>query len=273
MSELIDWDDFKESGYSKLSFTLRGPPSEIDMSNNSYAAIRSGPAFCGFDNVGMSSFGVLFLDSDGKIITSTTQEVGVSISLAGPFWKTIAGKRIGFSIKSYDEVPYSYSAPRSTGGTMYCRTDENPTLYGTLCDKSRSFQINGQGLNSQPLPSPYGRWDIEVVEGVDLLRARGVAGLSIVSSFKAVKAEEQICINPRVAALEVRVNDGSFVAGSKFGAVFENGILPSFLGGIGSSITLVLILSAVALMVYRKRLPSNEALEVQEEREPLKSEI
>ena len=202
VTELVDWDDFVESGYAKLSFALNGPVvPNLDVDNITSRVARSGPFFCGYDNVGMTSFGVLFFDSAGNIISSSQEDVAISITLSGPFWKTVNGVRTGFSLKAYEKVPYQYSKPKILEGSRYCRTDENPTLYGELCDKSRSFQLKNEGLDSQPLPSPYAKWDVEVVEGKDLLKSRGATSLAIIASFKATKNDDLFCVAPRTQLL------------------------------------------------------------------------
>ena len=261
MTELVDWDDFVEGGYSQLSFTLQGPAGgNRDSDNITTAIARSGPYFCGFDNVGMTSFGVLFFDAAGNVISSDTEEVGVSISLSGPFWKSVDGSRTGFSLKSYDNVPYQYSRPRSVEGSRYCRTDENPTLYGELCDKSRSFQIDDEGLDSQPLPSPYAKWDITVVEGKSLLRSRGAASLAVITSFKATKNEDLLCVSPRTAPLSV---SSSLVTDDFSSGAQETA---TALGGVAAA---VVALGAVVLgvVVYRRR--KQEALEGEGEDESM----
>lgn len=261
VSELVDWDDFVEGGYSQLSFALQGPAGgSYDLDNVSTSVARSGPYFCGFDNVGMTSFGVLFFDAAGNIISSDSQEIGVSVSLSGPFWKTADGSRVGFSLKSYDNVPYQYSRPRTVGGSRFCRTDENPTLYGELCDKSRSFQIDDEGLDSQPLPSPYAKWDVTIVEGKELLRSRGASGLAVIASFKATKNDELLCVAPRTGALRV-----SAVAST--GSPPEANAAESVAGGFaaGAAVVGALVLGVVA---YRRRKQTADVDEEGEEMLP-----
>lgn len=230
-----------DGGYSQIAFTLHGPAEgRPDLDNVTSVISRSGPYFCGFDNIGMTSFGVLFFDAQGNVISSDSEDISVTISLSGPFWKTVDGERAGFALKSYDNVPYQYSKPRIVGGSRFCRTDENPTLYGELCDKSRSFQIEDRGLDSQPLPSPYAKWDINVVGGKELLRSRGAAGLAVIASFKATKNDDMLCVAPRLAPLKVvdfstsKSKATDLDAGGFFGGGFAAGAAVMGAGVLGA---------------------------------------
>ena len=134
---MVDLVRFNETGYKNFSFTLSGPPEAAydPLVNLSSEEIRLGPYFCAYDNIGMQSFGVVFLDSNFDIIGNSTHDIGLSITLGGPFIKTAAGVRAGFALKPYENVVYRYSLPQIINGDRFCRTDETPTLFGEVCDK------------------------------------------------------------------------------------------------------------------------------------------
>ena len=210
VTELIDMEQFRDSGYQQISFALNGPPENAYGTNPlNVVDLRNGPYFCNYDNIGMTSFGLIFLDGDGNIIADEDVEIGVSVTLSGPFFKTIGGTRKGFSLRAYEDVIYRYSRPKTLEGARYCRTDETPTLFGQICDKGRSFEIETDGLNSQPLPSPYAKWDVKVTQGAGLLASKSVAGVKLITTFNAIRNEDMLCRGERQDYLFVAQSSSS----------------------------------------------------------------
>lgn len=128
-------ESFIQGGFDNFSFSLSGPPTDAFVRTNlSTSALRDGPYFCKYDNIGMTSLGILFFNETEDVIAAD-EEIGLSVTLNSPFYKHKDGVRTAFSLSGLNDIPYRYSQPRSVSGELYCRTDERPTLFGTVCDK------------------------------------------------------------------------------------------------------------------------------------------
>ena len=136
VSALVDMTQFNSSGYRNFSFTLNAPPiSALRGEALSPQELRAGPYFCNMENIGMTSFGIIFLNKSEEIVAMQKEDIEMSINLSGPFYKTAAESRVVFSLRPYVNFEYRYSGPRTVETNRFCRTDERPTLFGTICDK------------------------------------------------------------------------------------------------------------------------------------------
>ena len=136
VTSLVDMTQFAASGYKNFTFTLNAPPiSALRGEQLTTNELRAGPYFCSMENIGMTSFGIIFLDRNEEIVAVQTEDLEMSISLSGPFYKTAAEERFAFSLRPYENFEYRYSRPKTVETNRFCRTDERPTLFGTICDK------------------------------------------------------------------------------------------------------------------------------------------
>lgn len=124
----------------------------------------------------------------------------------------------------------------------------------------RAFEIDEVGLNTQPLPTPYAQWDVTVVQGKELLAARGVVGVKIIASFNAVRNEDMLCRGERriysTSSLIVSSPAGSVQAESTSSAIVSAGAL----GGLGAVLAGGLIAYSLRSVRSNEDDPETEGL-------------
>ena len=63
--------------------------------------------------------------------------------------------------------------------------------FGSIC--SRGVELETDGLGTQPLPSPYAKWDVKITRGSSRLEALEVAGIKIIATFDATFNSKMTC--------------------------------------------------------------------------------
>ena len=196
ITELIDIANIQETG--TFSFQLNGPTPIYVIggreSSNSAGFERGGPFFCSdslkLDNIELESLGILFYDKDDKLIGPQTTNlndnvVRVGIKLAGPFTKAWRNVTTRYAMADYKNIQFSYHLP--TNG--YCRVDGVvPALGGSLCRGGIQSQPDPA---IQPLPSPYAKWTVTVLSGMQYIR--NFTSVKIVANLIGVENSKLIC--------------------------------------------------------------------------------
>lgn len=166
ISDQLDLDFLKAGAFnSSFVFNLAGPGGTTslregsDDADDTDAVLRSGPWFCDLDNVELESLGIVFLDDEQNILAGNVDDpVEMTITLSGPFVKTLDGERYSYEMRPYEGIPFSYSRPDSSGN---CAGSERPWFYGQICHGNIQYAQDARVLR----PSPYAQWSVKVVKG------------------------------------------------------------------------------------------------------------
>lgn len=160
LTNVVDLAAMRANGFNEtILFQLEGPFGFEEGS----ALLRSSPWFCGIDNVELVNFGLVFLDDEQNVLSGSIDDpVGMSMSLHGPFVKTLDGERYSFEMRSYSDIAFDYTKPDTDG---FCSSERRPWFYGAICHGLLEYAQDETQDGDALRPSPYAKWEVNVTRG------------------------------------------------------------------------------------------------------------
>ena len=229
------------------SLTLCCNPIEAHHENSTFAGLGA-PHLCDSDNVEVTSVGVLFTDAAGRlVVNSDGQDIKVSISLEGPFYKTIGQvtEQLEFSMGAFANMVYSYTAARDGA----CGTAQSPFCFDVVCH-GNTRHVTRDAPSNFALPSPYAHWKVKVLEGASDVAAR-TANVLIVVTYWGQLAER----DPYACARSACPHAAEELPPLPSTPPSEqaDGMMNAIAGIVGGALAFVVVLAGGQYVVQRRR--------------------